>query len=174
MCRACASALGCRSVFFIGHPQLFQRKKYRVLPYAQTLRAFVLIGIRIGKNVLPQDFKIDFAVAEPWRLAMHMPDPAHHAGHSNAKLRRYFGNRKAFLLSDRQNLTAKIQRICHPSIIIKINWFGYNSEYAFGICGASIKLSGLKPIISYFGASACSVLRSGTSPPAGFSGRMHT
>ena len=89
--------------------------------------AFRLVGIGIFPHIPRQRDPVDLCgglVASPaWFKPLQ---PPHNRRDANTKPFRNFGDGKAFLLANGKNLTAKINRVCHPSIIIILYELGYN------------------------------------------------
>jgi hypothetical protein len=89
--------------------------------HTKLLRTLSPIGIGISPDITRQCDAIDLGrrfIACAARL--ETLQPTHNSGNTNIKPGRHLGNRKAFLLANRQNLTAKIMRVSYLYNIINL------------------------------------------------------
>jgi hypothetical protein len=87
----------------------------------KPLSAFRLISVwmfaHIPRQNDPVDLRSRFVACTLWFDPVL---PPHHRCDSNAKPSRHLSNCKAFLLSDRKHLSAKIYGVGHPNIMLNL------------------------------------------------------
>ena len=88
--------------------------------HTKPLRTLMLVSVRRFPNIARQGDPVDLRCRLGARhLGLKPLQPPHHRCNTNGKPGRHLGYCKPFLLSHRENLTAKIKGVCHaPNIII--------------------------------------------------------
>jgi hypothetical protein len=94
--------------------------------HTKPLRTLMLVSVRRFPNIARQGDPVDLRCRLGARhLGLKPLQPPHHRCNTNGKPGRHLGYCKPFLLSHRENLTAKIKGVCHAPNIIILCGIGY-------------------------------------------------